>query len=60
MEITDIEIFLDYFERVRERTRRVAAVIPPEHLEWARHPDAAPLRPDLRRGPGSFDWRPGG
>ena len=40
MEITDIETFLDYFERVRERTKRVAAVIPPEHLEWAPRPGA--------------------
>jgi uncharacterized damage-inducible protein DinB len=40
VEITGIETFLDYFERVRERTRRVAAVIPPEHLEWAPRPGA--------------------
>ena len=26
--------FLDYWEKVRERTRRVVAVIPAEHLEW--------------------------
>lgn len=26
--------FLDYFGRVRERTRRVAACIPPQQLEW--------------------------
>jgi len=40
MEISRIEPFLDYFERVRERTRRVIAVIPPEHLEWAHKPGA--------------------
>jgi uncharacterized damage-inducible protein DinB len=35
MEIHAVEPFLDYFGRVRERTRRVAAVIPPEQVEWA-------------------------
>ena len=34
MEIRTIEPFLDYFERIHERTRRVAACIPPEQLEW--------------------------
>jgi uncharacterized damage-inducible protein DinB len=35
MEITTIEPFLDYYARVRQRTRRVVACIPPERLEWA-------------------------
>jgi uncharacterized damage-inducible protein DinB len=34
MEITAIEPFLDYFGRIHERTRRVAACIPPERMEW--------------------------
>jgi uncharacterized damage-inducible protein DinB len=34
MEITKIESFLTYFEKVRERTLRVARCIPPDHLEW--------------------------
>ena len=34
MEIRSVEPFLDYFGRVRERTRRVAACIPPDRLEW--------------------------
>lgn len=40
MTIDRIEPFLDYFERVRGRTRRVIACIPPEHLEWAPAPGA--------------------
>lgn len=40
MEIARIEPFLDYFERVRERTRRVIACIPAEHLEWRPRPGA--------------------
>ena len=35
MEIRTIEPFLDYFGRIRERTRRVVVLIPPERLEWA-------------------------
>lgn len=35
MEIRRVEPFLDYFERVRGRTRRVVGCIPPQHLEWA-------------------------
>ncbi|HEV3049679.1 MAG TPA: DinB family protein [Longimicrobium sp.] len=35
MEIRTIEPFLDYYARIRERTRRVVVLIPPERLEWA-------------------------
>lgn len=34
MEIKNIESFLEYYGRLRERTRRVVLLIPPEHLEW--------------------------
>ena len=34
MVITSIEQFLEYWERVRFRTRRVIACIPPDKLEW--------------------------
>lgn len=34
MTIQNIESFLEYYERVRERTRKVVALIPPEHQEW--------------------------
>lgn len=40
MEIPRIESFLDYYERLRERTRRVIACIPPEQLEWSPRPGA--------------------
>jgi uncharacterized damage-inducible protein DinB len=32
---TDHNSFLDYFEKVRGRTKRVIACIPPEKLEWS-------------------------
>ena len=38
MEITSIQPFLDYYSKVRERTRRVAQLIPPEQLEWTYRP----------------------
>lgn len=40
MEIGRIEPFLDYYGRLRERTRRVVACIPPDRLEWAPRPGA--------------------
>jgi uncharacterized damage-inducible protein DinB len=40
MEIQQVESFLDYFERVHERTRRVILCVPPEHLEWTYKPGA--------------------
>src|SRR2546429_660918 len=39
----DLAEFLHYVDRVRERTRRVAACIPPEHIEWSYKPDAFTL-----------------
>jgi hypothetical protein len=34
MEIITIAPFLDYFEKVRSRTMRLVACIPPDKLEW--------------------------
>lgn len=34
MEIQTIKPFLDYFERIRERTLRVISCVPPEQIEW--------------------------
>lgn len=38
MEILSVAPFLEYYQRVRERTRRVALIIPEEHLEWTYQP----------------------
>jgi uncharacterized damage-inducible protein DinB len=35
MEITHIESFLDYYRRLRGRTMKVVACIPPDRIEWA-------------------------
>lgn len=34
MEITNIQAFLKYYQRIRERTMRVVRYIPPAQLEW--------------------------
>ncbi len=34
MEVKTIPSFLDYFSKIRERTMRVVACIPPEQIEW--------------------------
>ena len=39
----NLDEFLHHFERVRERTRRVAACIPAEHVEWTYKPGAFTL-----------------
>jgi uncharacterized damage-inducible protein DinB len=39
----DLNEFLHYFERVRERTRRVAACIPAGHIDWTYKPGAFTL-----------------
>jgi uncharacterized damage-inducible protein DinB len=54
MEIQRIDPFLDYFERVRERTRRVALCVPPERLEWT-HKAGAFTFGDLIRHLGAIE-----
>ena len=34
MEVSTIQSFLDYFSKIRERTMRVVACIPPDKIEW--------------------------
>lgn len=35
MELDRIEPFLEYYEKIRQRTRRVIDCIPPQHFDWA-------------------------
>ena len=39
MEVKTISPFLDYFNKIRERTMRVVACIPPDKVEWRAAPD---------------------
>ena len=34
MQITTVSTFLDYFESIRGRTRRVVMCVPPDRIEW--------------------------
>jgi uncharacterized damage-inducible protein DinB len=38
MEITSVSSFLDYYERLRERTLRVIDVVPADKMDWAYKP----------------------
>lgn len=38
MEITRVEPFLEYFDKVHERTMKAARAIPEAHLEWSPRP----------------------
>jgi uncharacterized damage-inducible protein DinB len=39
MEITRVAPFLEYLDRVHERTRRIVAIVRPDDLEWQAGPD---------------------
>lgn len=39
MEVTHVTPFLQYLDRVHERTRRIVACVPSEDLEWQAGPD---------------------
>jgi uncharacterized damage-inducible protein DinB len=38
MQIHDVNVFLDYLDRIHQRTLRVARCIPPDKIEWTYRP----------------------
>lgn len=48
MEIKNIQSFLDYYGKIRQRTKRLIAVIPEEHLEWAYLPGKFTIADQIR------------
>lgn len=48
MEITTIQSFIDYYERIRERTLRLIQVIPQEQLDFAYKPGKFTIADQLR------------
>ncbi|HSK77742.1 MAG TPA: DinB family protein [Thermoanaerobaculia bacterium] len=54
MEITSVGPFLDYFEKVRQRTLRVTRCVPPDRLEW-RYREGAFSCGDLLRHLGAIE-----
>ncbi|MFZ6011814.1 MAG: DinB family protein [Bacteroidota bacterium] len=35
MEIKSVNSFLDYYEKLRERTLKLVRIVPPEHMNWS-------------------------
>lgn len=56
MEVHSAASFLSYFESVRGRTRRVAAVIPEEHVEWTPRAGAWTLGDVVRHVAATERW----
>jgi uncharacterized damage-inducible protein DinB len=56
MEITAIDSFLEHLGKVRGRTRRVAACIPPERVEWSYAPGKFSCGDLLRHVAGLERW----
>jgi uncharacterized damage-inducible protein DinB len=56
MEIKQLPVFLDYWESVRGRTRRVALCIPPAEIEWTHAPGRWSLGDVLRHLAGIERW----
>jgi uncharacterized damage-inducible protein DinB len=56
MEIRELPVFLDYWDSVRNRTRRVAAVIPPDRIEWTPGAERWSLGDLLRHLAGIERW----
>ncbi|WP_143306371.1 DinB family protein [Chitinophaga vietnamensis] len=48
MEITNIDSFLSYYHNIRERTKRLLAVIPKEQLDWAYMPGKFTIADQIR------------
>ncbi len=56
MQITTVSGFLEYFESIRERTRRVARCIPPERIEWTHAPGRFTLGDLVRHLAATEQW----
>ncbi len=48
MEFHSVQPFLNYYERLRERTNRLVAVIPPDKMDWAYKPGKYTIADMLR------------
>ncbi|RBL91227.1 DinB family protein [Chitinophaga flava] len=48
MEITTISTFLPYYDKIRERTKRLLAVVPPDSLDWAYKPSKFTIGDEIR------------
>ncbi len=56
MDVTSVSSFLDYWEKVRGRTRRLVDLIPAERLEWTWQPGKFTLGDLVRHLAGIERW----
>ena len=48
MSVTDIESFLEYYDKIRQRTCRLISVIPREYMDWAYKPGKFTIADQIR------------
>lgn len=48
MEIINIKSFLEYYEKIRQRTNRLITVIPPDFMDWAYKPGKFTIADQIR------------
>ncbi|UTX49104.1 DinB family protein [Chryseobacterium sp. MA9] len=48
MEIKTVQSFINYYEKIRERTNRIIAVVPPEHIDYSYKPGKFTIGDQIR------------
>lgn len=48
MEITSVKSFIDYYEKIRSRTNKLIAVVPPEHIDFTYKPGKFTIGDQIR------------
>jgi len=48
MEITDIGAFIEYYKKIRQRTKRLITIIPPGYIDWAYKPGKFTIADQIR------------
>lgn len=48
MEFNDIPSFLEYYKKIRQRTNRLIAVIPPQYMDWSYKPGKFTIADQIR------------
>lgn len=48
MEFNEISSFLEYYKKIRQRTNRLIAVIPPQYMDWSYKPGKFTIADQIR------------
>lgn len=48
MEITSVNSFLAYYDKIRERTNRIVKIVPPDKLDWSYLPEKFSIGDQIR------------